>query len=81
MQLITSKDFIQRVYNTCGVLLQGWLKLGNKQRATAATGMNDKSSRSHSVFTLVMTQTQVWPLNMMSHVSLPQKKSYMECIQ
>uniref|UniRef100_A0A671Z4S1 Kinesin-like protein KIF14 n=1 Tax=Sparus aurata TaxID=8175 RepID=A0A671Z4S1_SPAAU len=36
----------------------GWLKLGNKQRATAATGMNDKSSRSHSVFTLVMTQTQ-----------------------
>uniref|UniRef100_A0A8C9WQP8 Kinesin-like protein KIF14 n=1 Tax=Sander lucioperca TaxID=283035 RepID=A0A8C9WQP8_SANLU len=38
--------------------LTGWLKLGNKQRATAATGMNDKSSRSHSVFTLVMTQTQ-----------------------
>uniref|UniRef100_A0A8C4GF78 Kinesin-like protein KIF14 n=1 Tax=Dicentrarchus labrax TaxID=13489 RepID=A0A8C4GF78_DICLA len=38
--------------------LSGWLKLGNKQRATAATGMNDKSSRSHSVFTLVMTQTQ-----------------------
>lgn len=73
MQLTTSKDFIQRVYNSCGVLLQGWLKLGNKQRATAATGMNDKSSRSHSVFTLVMTQTQVWPLNMMSQVSLPQK--------
>ncbi|KAL6108096.1 kif14 [Pungitius sinensis] len=38
--------------------IQGWLKLGNKQRATAATGMNDKSSRSHSVFTLIMTQTQ-----------------------
>ncbi|XP_068175733.1 kinesin-like protein KIF14 [Antennarius striatus] len=38
--------------------IQGWLNLGNKQRATAATGMNDKSSRSHSVFTLVMTQTQ-----------------------
>ncbi|XP_047442562.1 kinesin-like protein KIF14 [Mugil cephalus] len=36
--------------------IQGWLELGNKQRATAATGMNDKSSRSHSVFTLVMTQ-------------------------
>ncbi|KAF3823243.1 hypothetical protein GH733_010679 [Mirounga leonina] len=35
-----------------------WLELGNKQRATAATGMNDKSSRSHSVFTLVMTQTK-----------------------
>lgn len=39
--------------------VQGWLNLGNKQRATAATGMNDKSSRSHSVFTLVLTQTQV----------------------
>ncbi|XP_075040273.1 kinesin-like protein KIF14 [Mixophyes fleayi] len=35
-----------------------WLELGNKQRATAATGMNDKSSRSHSVFTLIMTQTK-----------------------
>lgn len=40
-------------------LLQSWLELGNKQRATAATAMNDKSSRSHSVFTLVMTQTKV----------------------
>ncbi|NXF31893.1 KIF14 protein, partial [Nyctibius bracteatus] len=40
-------------------LLQSWIELGNKQRATAATVMNDKSSRSHSVFTLVMTQTKV----------------------
>ncbi|XP_067394403.1 kinesin-like protein KIF14 [Emydura macquarii macquarii] len=38
--------------------IQSWLELGNKQRATAATGMNDRSSRSHSVFTLVMTQTK-----------------------
>ncbi|TRZ02867.1 hypothetical protein DNTS_026732 [Danionella cerebrum] len=38
--------------------IQAWLALGNRQRATAATGMNDKSSRSHSVFTLVMTQTK-----------------------
>ncbi|XP_048396021.2 kinesin-like protein KIF14 isoform X2 [Stegostoma tigrinum] len=38
--------------------IQGWLELGNKQRATAATGMNEKSSRSHSVFTLIMTQTK-----------------------
>uniref|UniRef100_A0A670YC19 Kinesin-like protein KIF14 n=1 Tax=Pseudonaja textilis TaxID=8673 RepID=A0A670YC19_PSETE len=37
---------------------QNWLQLGNKHRATAATGMNDKSSRSHSVFTLVITQTK-----------------------
>ncbi|NXE22362.1 KIF14 protein, partial [Ardeotis kori] len=40
-------------------LLQSWLELGNKQRATAATVMNDKSSRSHSVVTFVMTQTEV----------------------
>lgn len=39
--------------------VQGWLQLGNKQRATATTGMNDKSSRSHSVFTLVLTQSTV----------------------
>ncbi|KAG9483318.1 hypothetical protein GDO78_009312 [Eleutherodactylus coqui] len=38
--------------------VQSWLELGNKQRATAATGMNDKSSRSHSVFTLIVTQTK-----------------------
>ncbi|XP_004439031.1 PREDICTED: kinesin-like protein KIF14 [Ceratotherium simum simum] len=38
--------------------VQSWLELGYKQRATAATGMNDKSSRSHSVLTLVMTQTK-----------------------
>ncbi|XP_067846718.1 kinesin-like protein KIF14 [Heptranchias perlo] len=43
---------------TSYVDVQGWLELGNKQRATAATGMNEKSSRSHSVFTLVMTQTK-----------------------
>lgn len=38
--------------------VEGWITLGNKNRATAATGMNDKSSRSHSVFTLVLTQTR-----------------------
>ncbi|XP_069497331.1 kinesin-like protein KIF14 [Ambystoma mexicanum] len=38
--------------------IQSWLELGNKQRATAATGMNDKSSRSHSVCTIIMTQTK-----------------------
>ncbi|XP_018085047.1 kinesin-like protein KIF14 isoform X1 [Xenopus laevis] len=37
--------------------VQTWLELGNKQRATAATGMNEKSSRSHSVFILSVTQT------------------------
>ncbi|XP_075042159.1 kinesin-like protein KIF14 [Mixophyes fleayi] len=37
--------------------VQTWLEFGNKQRATAATGMNDKSSRSHSVFVLSVIQT------------------------
>ncbi|NXK61608.1 KIF14 protein, partial [Sylvietta virens] len=60
---------------TC--LLQSWLELGNKQRATAATVMNDKSSRSHSVFTLIMTQTKVEFVNeeqcdrrLTSHINL-----------
>lgn len=38
--------------------VESWLAVGNSIRATAATGMNDKSSRSHSVFTMVMTQTK-----------------------
>ncbi|XP_030063819.1 kinesin-like protein KIF14 [Microcaecilia unicolor] len=38
--------------------VQTWLELGNKQRATAATSINDKSSRSHSVFSLTMKQTK-----------------------
>ncbi|XP_072754631.1 kinesin-like protein KIF14 isoform X1 [Anoplolepis gracilipes] len=36
--------------------LQAWLKVGNSQRATAATGMNEKSSRSHSIFSIILTQ-------------------------
>ncbi|CAL1526506.1 unnamed protein product, partial [Lymnaea stagnalis] len=39
--------------------VEGWITLGNKNRATAATGMNDKSSRSHSVFTIVLSQTKI----------------------
>lgn len=31
--------------------------MGNSQRATAATGMNEKSSRSHSIFSIILTQT------------------------
>ncbi|NWU36088.1 KIF14 protein, partial [Hylia prasina] len=57
--------------------IRSWLELGNKQRATAATVMNDKSSRSHSVFTLVMTQTKVEFVNeeqcdrrLTSHINL-----------
>ncbi|KAJ8960963.1 hypothetical protein NQ318_020265 [Aromia moschata] len=32
--------------------LRTWLLLGNKNRATAATTMNEKSSRSHSIFSI-----------------------------
>lgn len=37
-------------------MFQAWLKVGNSQRATAATGMNEKSSRSHSIFSVILTQ-------------------------
>lgn len=32
--------------------LRNWLVIGNKNRATAATTMNEKSSRSHSIFSI-----------------------------
>lgn len=32
--------------------LRNWLLIGNKNRATAATTMNEKSSRSHSIFSI-----------------------------
>uniref|UniRef100_A0ABD2W0C7 Kinesin motor domain-containing protein n=1 Tax=Trichogramma kaykai TaxID=54128 RepID=A0ABD2W0C7_9HYME len=38
--------------------LKAWLRVGNSQRATAATGMNEKSSRSHSIFSIILTQTK-----------------------
>uniref|UniRef100_H2ZIV3 Kinesin motor domain-containing protein n=1 Tax=Ciona savignyi TaxID=51511 RepID=H2ZIV3_CIOSA len=47
--------------------VQAWLKVGNRQRATAATGMNDKSSRSHSVFTITMTETTIEDLEGEKH--------------
>ena len=53
----------------CCCLFQHWLNIGNKYRATAATGMNDKSSRSHSVFTILMTQTSRVGEEEMSKVS------------
>ena len=51
---ITDLLLIPLVYHT-----QHWISLGNRLRATAATGMNDRSSRSHSVFTIMLTQTSV----------------------
>lgn len=39
--------------------LRNWLAVGNSQRATAATGMNDKSSRSHSIFNIVLNLSEL----------------------
>ena len=36
--------------------LYDWMMRGNAMRATAATNMNDRSSRSHSIFTITFTQ-------------------------
>ncbi|ESO00704.1 hypothetical protein HELRODRAFT_192579 [Helobdella robusta] len=47
--------------------IETWLNVGNKRRATACTGMNDNSSRSHSVFTLILTQTKTSVIEGTSH--------------
>lgn len=39
--------------------LRNWLTVGNSQRATAATGMNDKSSRSHSILNVVLKLSEL----------------------
>ncbi|XP_037712311.1 kinesin-like protein KIF14 isoform X1 [Drosophila subpulchrella] len=39
--------------------LRNWLAVGNSQRATASTAMNDKSSRSHSIFNIVLNLTDL----------------------
>ncbi|XP_017019227.1 kinesin-like protein KIF14 [Drosophila kikkawai] len=39
--------------------LRNWLAVGNSQRATASTAMNDKSSRSHSIFNIVLNLTNL----------------------
>ncbi|XP_076822922.1 kinesin-like protein KIF14 isoform X2 [Clavelina lepadiformis] len=49
--------------------VQAWLEVGNRQRATASTGMNDKSSRSHSVFTMSLVQTTTEDLEGEKHES------------
>jgi kinesin family protein 14 len=39
--------------------VESYLALGGRHRATAATNMNATSSRSHAVFTMVVTQTTI----------------------
>lgn len=43
----------------CYTSLRNWLAVGNSQRATAATGMNDQSSRSHSIFNIVLSLSEI----------------------
>ncbi|KAJ8099721.1 P-loop containing nucleoside triphosphate hydrolase protein [Lipomyces tetrasporus] len=42
--------------------VEKYLKLGNKQRATAATNMNATSSRSHAVFTIALKKIESDPI-------------------
>lgn len=39
--------------------LYSWLQIGNKHRATAATFMNEKSSRSHSIFSIEFSLSEL----------------------
>jgi kinesin family member 14 len=39
--------------------LRNWLAVGNSQRATFSTGMNDKSSRSHSIFNINLNLSDI----------------------
>lgn len=39
---------------------------GNKSRTVAATQMNTESSRSHAVFSIVLTQTEFHPASQVS---------------
>ena len=43
---------------------------GNKSRTVAATQMNAESSRSHAVFSIVVTQTDFDPASQVSSVSV-----------
>ncbi|KAJ3130999.1 kinesin-like protein Klp8 [Physocladia obscura] len=48
---------LSRITVTSYPQIERLLDIGNKSRTTAATNMNDSSSRSHAVFTVNLTQT------------------------
>ena len=41
--------------------IENLMDLGNSNRTTAATGMNDTSSRSHALFTIQFTSVRETP--------------------
>ncbi|KAH8255077.1 hypothetical protein KR038_010509 [Drosophila bunnanda] len=47
-----------------------WLNVGNKNRITAATLMNENSSRSHTMFTITLEQSQNFTKNITSDQDL-----------
>lgn len=55
--------------------LKNWLAVGNSQRATAATGMNDKSSRSHSIFNIILNISELSTNANLSNTKPPTKRS------
>jgi len=44
-----------------GLQIRSIMEQGTKSRTTAATAMNDTSSRSHAVFTVLLTQREHAP--------------------
>lgn len=47
--------------------IQRWLLVGNRQRATAATSSNERSSRSHAIFTITLAQSHEEKVDGQSH--------------
>jgi len=52
------KDITER-YIACEEEVYDIMRIGNDNRKTAATKMNDQSSRSHSIFMMTVTQNNV----------------------
>lgn len=61
--------------------LKNWIAVGNSQRATAATGMNEKSSRSHSIFNIILNLTEKSSDGMqLADIKMPTKRSKISMI-
>ena len=44
---------------TCGADMVRYLEQGSASRATGATAMNSRSSRSHAIFTITLEQKEL----------------------